>query len=326
MGKILIPGGGGGADLDIITAKSSDILKDKVIVGPDGEPLVGTMPNNPSPTATLQAGESKQIPLGYNPGGTVTAASLASQTSGNATAPQILAGQTAWVNGNKITGSMGNYSGKTSTSNYVSSTFRSATTGYVFASPGSTGYYTTGSYLRIPAANLSAANIKKGVPIMGIIGTWEGFVPGPYDIYNRGAWGSGYGTASVTPFTSSSTHNYYPTHIESWGPISSSSHRRSAPWVCISKNGSRINLQPYKTINVVYTTDDDGSAINGKTRLELVSNDNIRSDGSWTLSEKTLTLDISNVNVTDFIYFRNISDTDVSGMGDKFNIYRVYFT
>ena len=43
MGRIWIPGGAGGADLDVITAGEGDILSGKVIVGPDGEPLTGTL-------------------------------------------------------------------------------------------------------------------------------------------------------------------------------------------------------------------------------------------------------------------------------------------
>lgn len=40
-----ILGGGGGPDLDVITAGSEDILEGKVIVNNEGDPLTGTMPN-----------------------------------------------------------------------------------------------------------------------------------------------------------------------------------------------------------------------------------------------------------------------------------------
>ena len=43
MGKIWIHGGGGGSDLDVITAAAGDVVSGKVIVGPDGEPLTGTL-------------------------------------------------------------------------------------------------------------------------------------------------------------------------------------------------------------------------------------------------------------------------------------------
>lgn len=43
MGMILMPGGGGGIDLDVVTAAAGDILSGKVIVGADGEPLTGIL-------------------------------------------------------------------------------------------------------------------------------------------------------------------------------------------------------------------------------------------------------------------------------------------
>ena len=108
---------------------------------------------------------------------------------GNASASQVLSGATfSTASLSNASGTMPNYSGYTSTGNYVSSTFRSATSGYVYASPGATGYYSTGSYLRIPASNLTAANIKKGVSIMGIIGSFEGYVSSPLYLYNSGVW------------------------------------------------------------------------------------------------------------------------------------------
>ena len=50
------------------------------------------------------------IPVGYTSGGSITANNLASQTGATATAAQILAGKTAWVNGNRLTGTMIDYS------------------------------------------------------------------------------------------------------------------------------------------------------------------------------------------------------------------------
>ncbi len=74
-----------------------------------GQKVTGTMPNRGAVTQTLNAGGSYTIPAGYHNGsGKITAASLSSQTSGTATAAQILSGKTAWVNGKKITGTMAN--------------------------------------------------------------------------------------------------------------------------------------------------------------------------------------------------------------------------
>ena len=70
----------------------------------DDEATEGTMPNNPAMDATLNAGQSKVIPAGYTPGGTVTANSLSSQTPANAVAANLTKGKTAWVKGKQITG------------------------------------------------------------------------------------------------------------------------------------------------------------------------------------------------------------------------------
>ena len=56
MGKIVIPGGGNNVDLDVITAAASDVLKGKVIIGPDGEPLTGTIPSLSARTITPETG------------------------------------------------------------------------------------------------------------------------------------------------------------------------------------------------------------------------------------------------------------------------------
>ena len=75
----------------------------------NGNQITGTMANRGAVSQTLNAGGSYTIPEGYHNGsGKVTAASLASQTQATATAAQILTGKTAWVNGNKVTGSMAN--------------------------------------------------------------------------------------------------------------------------------------------------------------------------------------------------------------------------
>ena len=90
------------------TATASQILSGRT-AWVKGQKVMGTMPNRGAVTQTLNAGGSYTIPEGYHNGsGKITAASLSSQTPGTATAAQILAGQTAWVNGKKITGTMVN--------------------------------------------------------------------------------------------------------------------------------------------------------------------------------------------------------------------------
>ena len=122
---IVIPGGGSytipqgyhtgqgtvtssGSALPTLTnpASAGEIASDKEVIDQNGAVMTGTMPSNPAISETLEAGERYQVPAGYTPGGTVEAASLASQTPGTATQDDIIQGQTAWVNGVQVTGAL----------------------------------------------------------------------------------------------------------------------------------------------------------------------------------------------------------------------------
>lgn len=70
MGRIWMPGGGGGADLDIITAGAGDVLAGKVIVDKEGEPVAGTMPDrgvrvHGTDNGVNEDGIWTRIPYGY---------------------------------------------------------------------------------------------------------------------------------------------------------------------------------------------------------------------------------------------------------------------
>ena len=91
--------------VDDVSFSASDLLTGKTANDSNGEKVNGTMPNKGAVTASLNCGGSYTIPAGYHNGsGKVTANSLKSQTSANATAKDIIKGKTAWVNGSKLTG------------------------------------------------------------------------------------------------------------------------------------------------------------------------------------------------------------------------------
>lgn len=90
------------------TATAANILSGETAYI-DGEKVTGTMPDNGAKTSTLSAGGSYTIPAGYHNGsGKITAKDLASQTAATAAAAEILSGETAWVGGEKITGTIAN--------------------------------------------------------------------------------------------------------------------------------------------------------------------------------------------------------------------------
>ena len=98
-----------GGSINDVNFSASDLLSGKTANDSNGEIVTGTMPNKGAVTATLNCGGSYTIPAGYHNGnGKGTANSLASQTSANAGAGDILSGKTAWVNGSKLTGTMPN--------------------------------------------------------------------------------------------------------------------------------------------------------------------------------------------------------------------------
>lgn len=158
----------GGTDLDFITATAADVVAPKVIINKDGEPVTGTMPNNGAIRATLNCGQSKAIPVGYTTGGTVTVNSLASHTSGTAVANNILSGKTAWVNGSKISGTIPSKGATTITPGTSNQTAISA------------GTYASGAITVAGNSNLVAGNIRKGVTIFGVTGTFSGIATSPY--------------------------------------------------------------------------------------------------------------------------------------------------
>ena len=98
------------SDRELITASPIDVANGKVYIGSTAQLETGIMPvAEYTNDITLLAGETHSVPYGKIPQTyTVTAEGLSGQTSGTATAANILKNKTAWVNGNKITGTMPN--------------------------------------------------------------------------------------------------------------------------------------------------------------------------------------------------------------------------
>lgn len=201
MGECLIIRSGGGADTSDATVSGSYILTGYSCYVNDVK-VIGTMPNRASVTLTLDPGEQYTIPYGYHNGnGEISVSSLADNTPATADSRWVLWTKTGWVNGELVAGTMvnrgsvnqtlsanGSYTipvGWHSGSGIVSQNL--ATQGSVNMTPTTTNQtacpanrWTTGSIIIVGSSLLSPGNIKKGVNIFGVTGTWEGYVDDPF--------------------------------------------------------------------------------------------------------------------------------------------------
>lgn len=163
MGNILMTGsGGGGAGSDDCTATAAELLKGYtgILKGSDDEPVQGTL-----------------------------------ELTGNAQAAHVLNGETFYTNNakSKQTGTMpnrGDYNG------WGNSKGNDAGNQRMWVRlPG--GYYNENAEVYLSwadirnMAGITADKIKKNESIMGIIGSWEGFVANPQDLYYKGANNAG---------------------------------------------------------------------------------------------------------------------------------------
>ncbi|RFZ79847.1 hypothetical protein DS742_05140 [Lacrimispora amygdalina] len=232
MGKVSIASAGGiGVGSDECTALKDDVLKgmravtadsdDEVVEGAleltgdaaDSQVLAGktyyntnpkikrtgSMVNQGAVSQALNAGGSYTVPSGYHNGsGKVTANSLASQTPGNAGPGAILTGYNAWVNGNKVPGSIPIQGADEAADRAWATNWSTWGGGEIFLGVRN-GHYLNGvNWIRYNLTNFVAGNIKKGVNIGGLVGTFEGYVPTPTDLYLRGNNVSGWYSGTAT--------------------------------------------------------------------------------------------------------------------------------
>lgn len=114
--------------------------------------------------ADVQTGKYFHLATGERVQGTSTKDS--DTTDANALASEILSGRTAYVNTNKITGSMSNQGAVSATLSTVSGTY-TVPAGY-HNGLGSVGINST------EQAKIIASNIKSGISILGVTGTYSG--------------------------------------------------------------------------------------------------------------------------------------------------------
>ena len=147
MGKIYMTGGGGSADLDVVTAGAGDVLAGKVIVDKDGNPLTGTMANRGAVNQSLAINGSYTIPQGYHSGSGKVSQSVPTQEAKTITPG---ANQQQVAAGRYLTGAI--------------------------TVPG----------FSMPAANLIKKGAVITIYGRSVTGTFEGYVATATDLYNNG--------------------------------------------------------------------------------------------------------------------------------------------
>ena len=135
------------------TLTEDTLVAGKVGYGASGR-VVGAARDMGSVYKTLAAGEKYDIVKGFYNVGIITAKDLASQTAGTAAAAQILAGYIAWVDGNKVTGSIPSKN---------ATTYNTSESDQTIAA----GQYLSGAQTirGVKTSNIAAGNIKHGVTV-----------------------------------------------------------------------------------------------------------------------------------------------------------------
>ncbi|GLC79188.1 hypothetical protein [Lacrimispora brassicae] len=184
--------GVGELDLDVITATPPDMLAGKVGVDKEGKPITGTIPLRGTSVHGSGAGLNGSglyyyIPKGYydepgqpNPWVYMTRPEVAAALG---IEPWKMRGD---VNICGVQGGIPIQGADAGGDHAWNTTWANRGDGNIFMGVRN-GHYLNGvNWIRAYIENFWASNIKKGVNIGGVVGTWEGYVPGAQDLYYRG--------------------------------------------------------------------------------------------------------------------------------------------
>ena len=311
--------GGGGADLDAVTASAGDVLAGKVIVGPDGEPLTGTLAlsGNASDGQVLSGQtyydtDAKTKRTGTMPNRGTVNQSLA--INGSYTIPE------GYHNGNgKVTQSVKTKGAQTFTPGRSNQSIGA-------------NQWLSGAQTIMGDPNLKPENIKKGVPIFGNVGTHEGYVTSPLNIFNKGTWGGG-----VSGYSALNVGNG-GIHLNSGANLQLTTGRKNSaiPRTANLRLNAAINISAYSYLKVDFTIESSTPFTLPTCSVGISTNPGLMLSASDPLSKVsgiaayssannngTLILDISKLSGNYFIYLQNYT-TDAYAA--SFYVTRVYLS
>ena len=191
----LMTGGVSKSLLEQVTAEAADVLKDKVIVDKNGNPLTGTMPNNGSWDTEVGIAASVTIPKGYHDGTGVAKNSTTNRGawSGTVAVNGSVTIPAGYHNGSgKVTNTTSTMNGQTITPKASQQTVSCS------------GKYMNGNIIIQGDADLVASNILYGKNIFGVAGNVRKYAS--YTFVNK-------------PSTTQKTYNYYPSNTRKFYPL-----------------------------------------------------------------------------------------------------------
>ena len=311
--------GGGGADLDAVTASAGDVLAGKVIVGPDGEPLTGTLAlsGNASDGQVLSGQtyydtDAKTKRTGTMPNRGTVNQSLA--INGSYTIPE------GYHNGNgKVTQSVKTKGAQTFTPGRSNQSI-------------SANQWLSGAQTIMGDPNLKPENIKKGVTIFGNKGTHEGYVTSPLNIFNKGTWGGGVSGYSALNVGNGGIHLNSEANLQ----LTTGRKNSAIPRTANLRLNAAINISAYSYLKVDFTIESSTPFTLPTCSVGISTNPGLMLSASDPLSKVsgiaayssannngTLILDISKLSGSYFIYLENYT-TDAYAA--SFYVTRVYLS
>ena len=169
------------------------------------------------------------------------------------------------------------------------------------------------------ALGITADKIKKGAVIAGITGTWEGYVAGNGDLYNKGALGLGGGFFAV-PYYADDYSDGAAWYMKVGGTLSydTAQMRVEGNTLWLASNQA-VNLSAYSKLNVTFRINKSDrirvQVTYNKPSAGMSKSNNVATNaygGGSKDTTTTVSLDISRINANCYVSFGWTSGTSDS--------------